>query len=337
MSIYILAIETSCDETAIAISKDDKIIVSLVASQIKLHQPYGGVVPEIAAREHIQTIIPLIHEAMSQANITQKDISAISATAGPGLSPSLMIGIDTAKNLAFAWNKPFIATNHLHGHIYSLFLEDNMPKNPFPLLTLLVSGGHTQIILMTDHLSFKVLGKTRDDAAGEAFDKVASMLDLPYPGGPEISKQATGGKPDHYRFTTPLQKEKTLDFSFSGTKTQALRHLQQEHKITADVIQNMSASFQAHTTTYLLSNLFEAAHQTTPKTIAITGGVSANTRLRDHFIDRCKLELPETIPILPQLKHTTDNAAMIARATYEQYKRGDFADFSTIANPKLSI
>lgn len=337
MSTYILAIETSCDETAIAISKDDHIIVSLIASQIEIHKPYGGVVPEIAAREHVEVIIPLINEALSKAKITQNDLSAIAATTGPGLSPSLMIGIDTAKSLAFSWNLPFIAVNHLKGHIYSLFLEKNIPTNPFPFLILLVSGGHTQIINMKSHTDFEILAKTRDDAAGEAFDKVASMLGLPYPGGPEISKYAKNGNPNSYHFTIPLQKEKTLDFSFSGTKTQALRHIQNEKTLTPEIISNISASFENHAVNNLLQNLFKAAEKIDPKTIAITGGVSANNLLREQFTYQCEANLPNTTCILPQKQYTTDNAAMIARSGFEQFKSGEFSNFEAIATPKMGL
>lgn len=331
----ILAIETSCDETAIAISKNGEILCSLIASQISTHKEFGGVVPEVAARMHIETILPLITEAFNQTNITHNNIDAIAVTKGPGLLPSLLIGVDTAKSLAYAWNKPLIGVNHLEGHVYSTFIEQN--KVEFPLIMLLVSGGHTQLILMTDHGKYKILGETLDDAAGESFDKVARMLDLPYPGGPEISKIAKKGNKEAYAFPTPLKRKPGLDFSFSGIKTEARKYILFHDNIAPQQKADIAASFEYSVVSILLNRLQEAAELHSPKTIAIAGGVSANTLLRDTFLHTFAETFPNAQLIIPEMRFCTDNAAMIARAAEEKYKQKEFKKLDLTANSREQL
>lgn len=333
----ILAIETSCDETAVAISNNGEILVSLISSQIETHKEFGGVVPEVAARMHIEAIIPLIKTALEKTNLTKDSIDAIAVTQGPGLTPSLVIGVDTAKSLSFAWNKPLIAVNHLEGHIYSAILELNETKNIFPLLMLLVSGGHTEIILMKNHGVYEILGETRDDAAGEAFDKVAKMLNLPYPGGPEISKIANKGNSRSFQFAKPLINKPGYEFSFSGLKTDVLRLIQKKNNISKQTKADIAASFQKTVADILLHQLKKAATDHQPNVIAIAGGVSANPLLRKQFNKKFKNDFPNTRLTIPNIKYCTDNAAMIARAAEEKYKRKDFSKISITASPRMEL
>lgn len=334
-TMTILAIETSCDETAIAISKNGEILCSLIASQISTHKKFGGVVPEVAARMHIETILPLITEAFEQTSLTQNDIDAIAVTKGPGLLPSLLIGVDTAKSLAYSWDKPLIGVNHLEGHVYSTFIEQE--NIAFPLLMLLVSGGHTQLILMTDHGKYEILGETLDDAAGESFDKVARMLDLPYPGGPEISKIAKEGNKEAYNFPTPLKRKPGLDFSFSGIKTEARKYILSHNNINDQQKADIAASFEHSVISILLNRLQEATEEYSPKTIAIAGGVSANKLLRETFLHTFADKFPEAQLIIPEMHYCTDNAAMIARAAEEKYRRNEFEELDLTAISRLSL
>jgi N6-L-threonylcarbamoyladenine synthase len=333
----ILAIETSCDETAIAISKNGEILVSLIASQIDTHKAFGGVVPEVSARMHIEAIIPLIKQALLKTKLTKTDIDAIAVTQGPGLLPSLVIGVDTAKSLAYAWNKPLIAINHMEGHVYSALLELENTQDIFPLLMLLVSGGHTEIILMKDHGSYEKLGKTRDDAVGEAFDKVAKMLGLPYPGGPEIAQCAQTGDAEKYTFAKPLIDKPGFEFSFSGLKTDVFRKIQKIKNPSNQDKADIAASFQKTAIDILLEKFMRAAKKHTPKTIAIAGGVSANKLLRKQFTSTFSEAFPESTIIIPNMHYCTDNAAMIARAAEEKYKRKEFADNTLTAESRLSL
>lgn len=311
--MQILGIETSCDETALALvsGTEDKLTVnkSVVLSQIKKHAQYGGVVPEVAAREHVKAISPMLaHEIPKDG----EGIDAIAVTSGPGLAPALRIGVETAKTLALVWNKPLIPVSHIEGHIYANWLEGETPI--FPALCLVVSGGHTELILMTDHGVFKRLGETLDDASGEAFDKVASMLKLGYPGGPALAKLAEGGDSTAFTFPRGMLDKPGFDFSFSGLKTSVLYTLRQnEDKIDDPIFRkNIAASFQEAVVDVLIQKTVRAARDCAPASVLLAGGVSANTALRDRF-QKVFVDIPIFIPSLP---YTMDNAAMIAAAGY---------------------
>ena len=318
--MIILAIETSCDETSAALLKNGKQILSnLVASQEKLHAQYGGIVPEVAAREHIKIILPIINETLKRAKISLKDIDYLAVTVGPGLISSLMIGVDTAKTFAFILKKTLIAINHLEGHIYSNWLNKKLNnKHLFPLLCLIVSGGHTQLVLMKNHGEYKIIGETRDDAAGEAFDKVAKILKIGYPGGPIIEKLAKQGNVKTFDLPRPMIKQKNFDFSFSGLKTAVIDVIRSQKLkvLSRKFIQNMSASFQQAVIDVLVEKTIRAAKKYQVKTIMIGGGVAANKSLRKTFKRRIKKELPQTRYSFPQKEYCSDNAAMIAQAAY---------------------
>ncbi len=317
--MLILAIESSCDETSIALVRDGKEILSnYISSQIDIHAQYGGVVPEIASRQHIININPLLQQTFNDNNITEKDIDAIAVTYGPGLQGALLIGLLTAKTLAWIWNKPLIGVNHLEGHIYASFLENNI--NP-PMLTLLVSGGHTELIHVQEHGKYKLIGKTRDDAVGEAFDKVARLLGLPYPGGPYIDKLSKLGDPNKFNF--PKAMPNTFDFSFSGLKTSVLYKINDLKNENIELpINDLAASFSKAVADTLVSKTIKAAKELGLKTIVITGGVAANSTLREKMQKECdknKFSLH-----LPSMKLCTDNAAMIACAAYFKYINDDY-------------
>ena len=324
----ILAIETSCDETAVAITRGKDILADLVSSQIDLHAKYGGIVPEVAARKHVEMIIPLLEEAFSKAEIKKDDVDAIAGTNGPVLITSLIVGVDTAKSLAFALKKPLIAINHLEAHIYSNFI--NQDKIEFPALCLIVSGGHTQLVLMTDHGKYKTIGETRDDAAGEAFDKIARLLNLGFPGGPVISQLADFGNSCSYQFPRPMLNDNSFDFSFSGLKTDVMRLVKSKPSFTEQEINNICASFQAAVIDTLIAKTLGAAKKFDIKTLMIAGGVSANKNLRRMLSRQAKSELPEITFCLPNPKFTTDNAAMIASAAYYHYLKKNFTPLDKI-------
>jgi len=319
----ILGIETSCDETAGAVVENGRsILSSVVASQVDIHAQYGGVFPEVASRQHIRTIYAVVEEALQRAHLGLSDIDAIAVTRGPGLAGSLVIGMNFAKALAIAANLPLIGINHLEGHIYSawLYSADTVKPPPmpsFPLLALLVSGGHTELNLMTSHLEYRRLGATLDDAAGEAFDKVARLLGLPYPGGPSIEQAAASGNPEAFKFPR-ARLEGTWNFSFSGLKTAVLRTVREfeSRKLnlpTAD----LAASFQTAVVDVLYQKTMHAARVYQANEILVAGGVSANQALRSAF------ERQHEIPVhIPPLKFCTDNAAMIAAAGYFHYALG---------------
>jgi N6-L-threonylcarbamoyladenine synthase len=314
----ILGIETSCDETAAAVVEDGRHAHSnVIASQIDLHKQYGGVVPEVAARSHIEVILPVIHEALEQAGATWDDIDGIAVTAGPGLLGSLLIGTLTARTLALVHRKPLYAVNHVVAHTFANFLIEPQPQ--FPLLALSVSGGHSHMLLFTSPLEYRLLGRTRDDAAGEAFDKVAKMMGLPYPGGPSISQVAPAGDERTYELPIP-RLDGSLDFSFSGLKTAVLRTLQSEvggdfrtlstdlpARLTEAQVRNMAASFQRTVAETLTRQLLRAYHEHKPRSVVIAGGVAANTRLREEV----SKQLPVEMHYAP-MEYCTDNAAMIA-------------------------
>ncbi|HSP39798.1 MAG TPA: tRNA (adenosine(37)-N6)-threonylcarbamoyltransferase complex transferase subunit TsaD, partial [Gillisia sp.] len=286
-NIYILAIESSCDDTSAAVLLNDKLLSNIVATQ-DVHIKYGGVVPELASRAHQQNIVPVIHQAITQANIDKKDVSAIAFTRGPGLMGSLLVGTSFAKSLSMGLNVPLIEVNHMQAHILAHFIdEENFKKPQFPFLALTISGGHTQIVKVTDHFEMEVIGQTIDDAVGEAFDKSAKILGFPYPGGPLIDKYSRAGNPKAYKFTKP--KVQGLDFSFSGLKTAVLYFIQKEVKNDPAFIEknrdDICASIQYTIVEILMDKLKKAVKQTGIKHIAIGGGVSANSGIRKALSD----------------------------------------------------
>jgi N6-L-threonylcarbamoyladenine synthase len=314
MSKTILAIETSCDETAAAVIKNGKILSSVVASQAKLHSQYGGVVPEVAAREHIPAMIPVIKASLNEAKVKFGKIDLIAVTQGPGLMTSLLTGIDTAKTLALALGKPLLPVNHMEAHIYANFVEN---KIKFPALILVVSGGHTMLVFMKNHGQYQILGETVDDAAGEAFDKSAKLMGLGYPGGPAISKHAKDGDSQKFNFPRPMLNRAGFDFSFSGLKTAVLYEFV-KHKKSKQLIADMSASLQAAIVETLIGKTEQAVKKYSPKTLMLGGGVAANQMLRAEFEKLSKkYKLPCSIP---KYEYCTDNAAMIGLAAHYRIK-----------------
>ena len=335
----ILGIESSCDETAAAVIEDGRVLhANVVASQIDLHKQFGGVFPEVASRQHVRSIYPVIEQTLQQAHLSLSDIDAIAVTRGPGLAGSLVVGLNAAKGLSLASGVPLVGVNHLEGHIYSAWVYPVETANPpaapeFPLIALLVSGGHSELNLITDHLQYQRLGATLDDAAGEAFDKVARLLSLPYPGGPSIEKAAANGNPNAFTFPR-ARLDGTWNFSFSGLKTAVLRTVrkfQEENKPLP--VEDMAASFQAAVVDVLLTKTLQAARAFGAKQILVAGGVSANKALREAFLGQ--KEFPVNIP---PLSLCTDNAAMIAAAGYFRYANGqrDSLDLDVLPTWPLS-
>ena len=324
-SARILGIETSCDETAAAVVTDGRVIQSsVVASQIDLHAQFGGVFPELASREHVKAIYAIVEQALQQAHLDIKDIDAIAVTRGPGLAGSLVVGVNMAKSLALAAQKPIIGINHLEGHIYSawLYLANTSPHQAprFPLLALLVSGGHSELVLVKDHLQYQRLGGTLDDAAGEAFDKVARLLGLSYPGGPSIQKASHTGSATAFTFPRAMMED-TWDFSFSGVKTSVLRMTESLQEQGRNLpIEDLAASFQAAVVDVLVDKTLMAADEFNVSEIIVAGGVSANKRLRERMLAESKHPVH-----IPPLSLCTDNAAMIAGAGYYHYIQDDFS------------
>jgi N6-L-threonylcarbamoyladenine synthase len=321
----ILAIETSCDETACAVLENGRALLSsIVASQMDIHARYGGVFPEVASRQHVLSIIPVVEETLTQSNLTLKDIDAVAVTRGPGLAGSLVVGMNMAKGIALGMNLPIIGVNHLEGHIYSSWVYnagESAPAEPqFPLMALLVSGGHTELNLMTDHLTYKRLGSTLDDAAGEAFDKVARLLGLPYPGGPSVQRAAETGDPTRFKFPR-ARLDNPYDFSFSGLKTAVLYEVNDlKKKQTLLPVEDLAASFQATVVDVLFTKTMQAARDHNAKEILVAGGVSANRALREAFH-------------IPPFSLCTDNAAMIAAAGYFRYALGHVSDLAMDVQP----
>ena len=313
--MIILSIESSCDETAMAIVEDGrKILSNTVYTQIAIHTMYGGVVPEVASREHIKKITYVLDDALKQANLTLDDIDAVAVTKEPGLIGSLMVGVNTAKTISLCFNKPLIYVNHIHGHIYANYLEEDFS---FPLLALVVSGGHTELVLMKDHMDFEILGETLDDAVGEAYDKVARVVNVGYPGGPIIDKMASLGTPTYPLPHIKLSKD-SLDFSFSGLKSAVINlcHNANQRGETIDA-NNLAASFQNAVIDVLVSKTSKAATMYNVNQVIIAGGVAANKGLRSAMQEEMdKIGIKLTVP---QFKYCTDNAAMIAAAAYNQY------------------
>lgn len=318
----ILAIETSCDETACAVIENGReLLASTVASQMEIHARYGGIFPEVASRQHVLSITPVVRQTLAAAHLSLGDVDAIAVTRGPGLAGSLVVGVNAAKGLALGLGLPLVGVNHLEGHLYSAWVYqagDTPPPEPqFPLMSLLVSGGHTELNLMTGHLEYQRLGATQDDAAGEAFDKVARMLGLGYPGGPVIQRAAESGDP--YRFNFPRAKlDSPWDFSFSGLKTAVLREVRELEKRSSTLpVPDLAASFQAAVVDALFEKTMAAAREFRAREILIAGGVSANQALRQAFLNQT--EFPVHIP---PLSLCTDNAAMIAAAGYYRFAHG---------------
>jgi N6-L-threonylcarbamoyladenine synthase len=326
--IIILGIESSCDETSVAIVKNGREVLSnVINTQISIHELYGGVVPEIASRNHVENISPVMKEALKEANIKIDDVDGIACTYGPGLVGALLVGVSYAKALSYAANKPLIGVNHIQGHIAANYITYKDLKPPF--LTLLISGGNTQLVLVKDYTEFEILGKTRDDAVGEAFDKIARVIGLGYPGGPKMDKLAQDGTPN---IDLPKVHIEGLDFSFSGLKT-AIINL---HHKTPDINKaDLAASFEKDVAEILLDNTKKAVKATNINKIALAGGVSANSYIRKAFKE---LEEKENIEIYyPELKLCTDNAAMIASAGYYNYLKGNFSDLKLNAVPNLKL
>jgi len=332
--IKILAIETSCDETSVAIIKNGKeILTNIISSQIPCHQKFGGVVPEIASRKHVELINPVIQEALDEASLTLADIDAVAVTYGPGLVGALLVGVSTAKALAFAMDVPLIGVNHMEGHIYANFLANDLE---FPVLCLVVSGGHTELILIREHGTYELLGKTRDDAAGEAFDKVARSLGLGYPGGPLIDKLAKEGNPEGVVLPRAYLEEGSLDFSFSGLKSAVLNYLNRAQQKGETINQaDLAASFQRSVTDVLVNKTIRAAKQVGVKNVILAGGVAANVELRERL--SAKAEDNGLALYYPPLVLCTDNAAMIGAAAYYKFIKGDFAPLNLNALPNLKL
>lgn len=333
----ILAIETSCDETACAALENGRALLSsVVASQMEIHARYGGVFPEVASRQHVLSIMPVVQQALSQARLSLSDIDAIAVTQGPGLAGSLIVGMNAAKGMALALDKPLVGVNHLEGHIYSSWVYeagDHKPPAPqFPLMALLVSGGHTELNLMTDHLTYQRLGATLDDAAGEAFDKVARLLDLPYPGGPSIQREAEEGDPNRFNFPRAWL-DGTWNFSFSGVKTSVLYEVNDLKKRSNGIpVHDLAASFQKAVVDVLFKKTMDAARKFGAKEILIAGGVSANRVLRKAF--KAQTEFPVHIP---PLSLCTDNAAMIGAAGYFRYALGHVSEMDIDVLPSWPL
>jgi len=337
----ILAIESSCDETAIAVirEQDGEIFVekNLLATQIEIHKLYGGVVPEVAAREHVSAIFPMLME--SGIDQYGNGIDAIAVTAGPGLVPALRIGVELAKTLAWIWKKPLVAVNHLEGHIYSVWHHAiQTQKEPmFPAVCLLVSGGHTELLLMRDHGDYQLLGMTRDDAAGEAFDKVANLLNLGYPGGPIISKTALDGDPNAIAFPRPMHGSGDLDFSFSGLKTAVRVHLDANPSDRANTA-NVCASFQQAVVDSLVDKTLTAVSVHHPRSVILSGGVSANQALRSTLQSKLEKQFSEITFHAPDLSLTGDNAVMIGLAGLYRAKKKQFVDpLTLVADPNMRL
>ena len=340
-TINILGIETSCDETAAAVVTDGRIVKSsVVASQNKLHEKYGGVVPEIASRAHIEKIYPVIKEAMEQSNVTKDDIDAIAVANQPGLTIALVVGVTAAKTLSFAWDKPLIAVDHLHAHLQSAIMSEENVE--LPAAALIVSGGHTSLYDYHSPLEPKLLGSTTDDAAGEAFDKVATILKLPYPGGPSIEMAAALGNPKAVKFPRSMLGRESLDFSFSGIKTAVLYHCRGQDMKGENKVESMSrlqiadiaASFQAAVIDVLVKKTKRAAKKIGAKTILLGGGVAANSSLRTALQEMCDSSAPPIKLLVAPKQYCTDNAVMVASLGYYKFKAGIFADLTL--EPKAS-
>lgn len=340
MKEYILGIESSCDDTSAAVINNHKLCSNIISTQV-IHEKYGGVVPELASREHQKNIIPVVKGALHEANISLEDISAIAFTKGPGLLGSLMVGVSFAKSLSISTGKPLIGVNHLHGHLLAHTIadigEEDVPQQDFPFLSLLISGGHTMIVKVTDYLKYEIIGQTIDDAAGEAFDKCGKVLGFNYPAGPIIDELSKKGNPNAFTFGKPQIKD--LDFSFSGLKTSFLYSVRDNIKNNSSFIEeqkyNLAASLQKTIIDILLDKLKEAVKKTQIPRLVITGGVAANDGLRSALIDYA--EKYKWQVTLPKKKFTSDNAAMIAKVGWHKYKNNMFDDLSITPKAKIDF
>ena len=329
----ILALESSCDETACAIIKDGKEILSnIVSSQINVHTQYGGVVPEVASRIHVENISTVIDEALKKANLTMDDIDAIAYTQGPGLIGSLHVGVQAAKTIAWTFHKPLIPINHMTGHIWANNFVSDMK---FPLLALVISGGHSQLVYMENDWDYKVIGTTQDDAIGEAYDKVSRVLGTGYPGGPVIDRMAKEGK-EHYKLPSP-KTDDVYDFSFSGLKTAVLQLIQREEKAGNEIIkEDVAYAFQETALGQLTGKTLQAVEDLKPKMLVLAGGVAANSRLRQLMTEKMQA-YPDVQLVIPPMYCCTDNAAMIGAVGYVAYQHGLFGDLSAAADPGLMM
>lgn len=347
--MYILGIETSCDETAASVIKADRktgkvvVLSNIISSQIEIHQKYGGVVPEVAAREHVLNILPVIDEALSRAKINHKKLDLIAVTKGPGLITSLMTGMETVRTLAFAWNKPVIEVNHIEGHIYSNFINPESKIN-FPAIILTVSGGHTNLVLMDKNKKIKIIGETLDDAAGEAYDKGAKMMGLGYPGGPIVSKYASIYKQNNINcqasnisLPRPMLNSSNLNFSFSGLKTALLYQLKKD-KNWKNRIEEYCFEYQQAIIDVLVGKTIKAAIKLHAKTVMLSGGVSANSELRNCLKEAVNKKLNKINCLVPNFEYTTDNAAMIAAAGFFTSLNHKITVFSKLkVDPSLQL
>lgn len=331
----ILAFETSCDETSCAVIEDGrKILSNIISTQVPIHKKFGGVVPEIASRHHIEDVLPVAMEALTEASCDWKDIDAVAVTEGPGLVGALLVGVAAAKAAAWALDKPLIGVNHMEGHIFANFLQN--PDLEPPFLALVVSGGHTMLVVVRDYNTFELLGETRDDAVGEAFDKIARIMGYPYPGGPHIDRLAKQGNSHAIPFPTPLHKEHSFDFSFSGLKSAVINYLHtKEMKKETVSNEDVAASFQYTVVNTLVTKAMEAMEKTKLTTIVLAGGVAANSGLREELKKECdkrnfRMSYPDSILC-------TDNGAMIGCRAYYMAQIGDYANLTLNANPRLPL
>ena len=335
--MLILGIETSCDETSAAIVRDGTLLSNATAVQ-HVHAEHGGVVPELASRAHQQLIIPIVEDALRTASVDEKDLDAVAAVYGPGLIGSILVGLSFGKAMAMGLGIPFIGVNHMEAHIFSNMIEE--PKPSFPFVNLTVSGGHTQLVLVKDYFASELLGETMDDAAGEAFDKVAKMLGIGYPGGPLVDKYAAKGNAKAVKFPRPYLEENSHQFSFSGLKTSVLYYLRKvgfdkTTNVNEQFVADVCASFQAAVVDVLIDKLISAAIKYEVNDIAVCGGVSANSELRRRLAPEAKIHHLHLF--IPKLDFCTDNGAMVAQAGYERYRRGSVSNLELTAEPNLQL
>jgi N6-L-threonylcarbamoyladenine synthase len=334
----ILGIETSCDETSAAVIREGQVLSNATVVQL-LHAPHGGVVPELASRAHLQLIVPIVQESLRKGGITRTEIDAVAAVYGPGLVGALLVGLTFGKALALSLGKPFVGVNHMEAHVFSNLLSNDRPQLPFVNLT--VSGGHTQLVLVRDLFDYEILGETRDDAAGEAFDKVAKMLGVGYPGGPLIDKLASNGNPKFVEFPRPYMEHDPFAFSFSGIKTSMLYHLKRigydktKTDLEGSLVADLAASFQAAVVDVLIAKLLNAAVSCGVKDITVAGGVSANSELRRRL--EMEARIRHLRLFIPKFEYCTDNAAMVAMVGYEKLRRGLSSDLELTAEPSLML
>ncbi len=334
-NVLILAIESSCDETAASVIENGRNVLSnIISSQIEIHKEYGGVVPEVASRKHIENINDVVEEALKKAEIDSEKIDAIAVTYGPGLVGALLVGVNFAKGLSYAWNKPLIGVNHIEGHISANYIQDKSLEPPF--ICLVASGGHTHLVYVRDYGEYEIMGKTRDDAAGEAFDKIARSIGLGYPGGPLIDEAAKKGNKEAIKFPRVVIDDDTLDFSFSGLKSSVLNYIHNSKQKNEEVsAEDVAASFQAAVVEVLVLKTMKAAKRKNCSTIALAGGVASNSSLRESLQEECvknNYKFTKPAPVL-----CTDNAAMIGCAGYYKYLKKEFSDSSLNAIPNLEL